>query len=164
MDQSNGEESRNEDDLSIDDSGGFSAHILVWSNSVRLAEITKVLGIEPDEFHDIGDVNPYRDGGIYKWSKWKMQLDVEHPISPGTEGLSEAIEAMSDEVADRMRSLADRSCNVELRLRQTFEGDDELDDPGIYLTAPAIRWLARAGGLLDVSQLLWVAGEDGASP
>ncbi|MDT9593734.1 DUF4279 domain-containing protein [Nocardioides zeae] len=136
----------------------FRAYLLVWSRALRLSEITRSIGIEPSESHDIGDPNPYYESGNYRYASWKWDLDDDRRISPGTEELSEAIEELSDDLADRLKELVNRGCFVELRIVQVFEGDVELDDPGIHLTAAAIRWVARAGALIDVDQ--YVPGGD----
>jgi hypothetical protein len=131
------------------DRGPFWAYVRVTSFQLQSDEIAEALGIEPDESHDKGDSNPYREGGIYKWSKWSKHLVLDDAISMGTEGLSEAIEALGDELADRLAELAKHSCEVAVMVVQEL---DEQGDTGIHLTAGAIRWLARAGAFFDVDQ------------
>jgi hypothetical protein len=136
------------------DRGPFWAYLRVTSLQLQSGEVSMHLGVDPDESHDVGDANPYREGGVYKWSKWSRHLVLNDEISMGTEGLSEAIEALGGEFADRLAELTTRSCEVALMVVQEF--DDPDGDTGIHLTAGAIQWLARAGAYLDVDQYLWL--------
>lgn len=141
------------------DRGPFWAYVRVTSFHLQSGEVTLVLGIQPDESHDIGEANPFREGGIYKWSNWEMHLVLDDAISMGTEGLSEAIEALGDELADRLGGLVKRSCEVAVMVVQEFDGPE--GDKGIHLTAGAIRWIARAGAFFDIDQYVLGTDEDG---
>ncbi|WP_300681091.1 DUF4279 domain-containing protein [Nocardioides sp.] len=125
------------------------AYLRVASSDLRLAEITEFLGIQPDDSHDIGDQSLSRPTHRYLWSSWQRHLDLGESISGGTEGLSSAIEGLEFGLADALGVLAARSCDVALVVVQEL---DDRGDTGLHLTAPAIRWLARAGALVDVDQ------------
>lgn len=133
----------------------FVAYIGVTSLKIGLGEIIGVLGIEPDRSHDIGDPNPYRECTFYEWSNWESHLEVDGTISKGTEGLWQVVEALSDEFADKLATLKGRSCEVSLQLVQYFDTEDiDNVDTGIHLTADAVRWIARAGALIDIDQYI----------
>lgn len=131
------------------DRGPFWAYLRVTSHRSRLAEISDVIGFAPDRCHEIGDANPYRGGDSYKWSKWIMYLEMREEFRAGAEGLSDAIEALSNDFADRLSKLANRFCEVQLMVVQELEYEK---DKGIHLTAEAVRWMSRAGASLDIDQ------------
>ncbi len=139
------------------DRGPFWAYVRVTSFQLQPHEITEVLGVGPDESHEIGDANPYREGTFYKWSRWERYLVLDDSIPMGTDALTEAIEALDGELADRLGELARTSCEVSLSVVQEL---DEQSDSGIFLTAAAIGWLARAGAYLDIDQYVFGPEKD----
>ena len=79
---------------------------------------------------------------------------MDDAISMGTEGLAESLEALSDEFADRLAALVEPSCEVSVQVVQkSVEGED--NDMGFQLSPGAIRWMVRAGALVDIDQYLW---------
>ena len=128
--------------------GPFWAYLRVTSLQLQPGEITQALGVEPDESHGIGEADP-DSLGTYKWSVWSRYLVLDDAVPWGTEALTAAIEALGGGLADRLGELARTSCEVSLMVVQELYEDC---DSGLFLTAAAVDWLARAGARVDVDQ------------
>lgn len=147
----------------------WRAYLLVGSSTASLSELTAVLGPSSEDSHSIGEV-PRRPRGLpvrvrfppprpFDWSKWTHQLWWRASRHAGVDGITRAVKALPDELADRLRSRADLGDAVRLVVVQDMEGHDPHGARGFSLTPEALDWLARAGATLDIDQYADLVGE-----
>lgn len=115
----------------------FYAYIAVESADLRLAELADAIGHapSPDLSRDIGDTSPLRSAP-FEISCWAMKLALDPSVHPGTDGLSDAIELLSADFADRLAGLAAKSCDVEVAVVQTLT--DDAWTAGLHLCCRAL--------------------------
>ncbi len=127
------------------------ASLVVQSREFTLAEISAVMGRQPDQGYDRGSVAPVR-GMPREWSTWSVVLRWPSDLHAGTAGLAFAIDALGPALAERAGKLAAGACDVVVSVRQELA--DVPTSLGLHLTAGAIRWLALAGADVDIDQYL----------
>ncbi len=132
------------------------AAISAESQDLTSSDISSALGCLPSTSHDVGSAGSLRPEPRER-SLWSLDLSWRAGAHAGTEGLSQAIEALGTPFADRLANLKARGCDVVLSVVQELA--DEPESTGLHLSAPAIEWLARAGAALDIDQ--YVIGTEG---
>lgn len=127
----------------------FYASLVIASEELSVDEITRVIGREPDKAWHRGD--RMRGGSLRTWSKWSMDVEFEEGLHRGCYGLTEAIDQLDDDLADRAATLQELGCSVCLQVAQYIDPEDPMTD-GIHIDEAAIAWLARAHASLDIDQ------------
>ena len=122
--------------------------LAIESETVDLAEMVAVLGSSPDDGFQRGEASGLR-GAVRGRSSWMRELRWQAGEHPGTEGLSEAIEALGDEFAGKVRKLVDAGCVATIAVVQELTTDAY--SHGLALSASATAWMgaARAGFSVD---------------
>jgi hypothetical protein len=134
----------------------IKAALAVQSHELSLAEISAVMGREPDDGYDRGSLSPV--GGMPRlWASWSMDLNLSSAAHIGTMGLTAAIESLGELIAKRTAALAARGCDVVISVCQEIA--DDPNSVGLHLSPAAIRWMAAAGVAIDIDQ--YVDGESG---
>ncbi len=136
-------------DEEAEDRPKFRAALGIGSEELSIAEISDVMGREPDRAYDLGD--PLPTGVPRSWSKWRLELEFDDSVHRGCYGLAQAIVDLGDDLADRTASLQARGCSVTISVEQHIDPEDPETD-GIHVDEEAIAWLARAHASLDVDQ------------
>lgn len=126
----------------------FYAYVAVESATMTLAELTEAIGVSPDRSWDIGDRSAR--GVTFKVANWTKYLDMEPAVHPGTEGLSNAIELLTDDLADTLAGLAENACDIMVNLVQNLSAD--LWSKGVNLSVEALAWVVRARAEVDIDQ------------
>lgn len=138
---------------SSDEHPDFRAALEVFSRDLRLAEITRALGREPDRERssDVGDPLLQPGAPPRTSAAWRIELVFDRAVHRGCHGLSMALRDLGHDLADRARGLSERGCQVTVAVEQHLDPEDPATD-GIHLDEFAIAWLARAGASLDIDQ------------
>lgn len=127
----------------------FLAYLRIASEELSVAEMTRVVGREPDDAVHRGE--PVRNGSLRKWSGWFLNLEFEDADHRGCFELAGAIARLGDGLADRAAALEARGCTVSLQVVQYIDPADPATD-GVHIDEAAIAWLARAHANLDIDQ------------
>ncbi|WP_182379189.1 hypothetical protein [Nocardioides sp. WS12] len=138
---------------SSDEHPCFRASLEVFSRDLRLAEITRALGRDPDREHssDVGDPLLQPGAPPRTSAAWRTELVFDDAVHRGCHGLSMALRDLGYDLADRARELSERGCDVSVSVEQHLDPEDPATD-GIHLDEFALAWLARAGASLDIDQ------------
>lgn len=136
-------------DAASRDRPSFRAAVGIGSQDLTIADITEVMGQEPDAAYDLGTPRP--NGSPRSWSNWYLELEFDDRLHRGCDGLTQAIVNLGDDLADRAASLQARGCVVTISVEQHLDPEDPQTD-GIHVDEGAIVWLARAHASLDVDQ------------
>ncbi len=127
----------------------LKAELVVQSRDMSLDEISVELDRTPVWGQELGAINPRRSVP-YQWTSWSIPLSWRSDLHGGTEGLSNAIEALGASFAQRLAMLRARGCDVVLSIVQ--EVSDDSASTGIHLSEQTIAWLAAAGACIDIDQ------------
>lgn len=137
----------------------FEAKVSVMSTELDLKTIELRLGV-PSEASgvSIGDWSRWRPDHAYPWSWWKKDLHWSSDSHPGTDGLDEAVTALSADLADSICQLVREGCEASLTILQELGDDSNGWDCGFYLGVEALDWLVRARVSIVIDQ--YVLSED----
>ncbi|MFB7842334.1 hypothetical protein [Microbacterium sp. NPDC056052] len=123
--------------------------LAIESETVDLAEMVAVLGSAPDSGFQRGEPSGLR-GAVRRRSSWMKELRWEGDVHPGTMGLSSAIEALGDELAQKVRKLVNAGCAATVAVVQELTTDT--CSHGLALSAAATAWMGSAKAGLTVDQ------------
>jgi hypothetical protein len=138
----------------------FRAYLAVESGTHTLADLHDLLGRENTGGYERGSVARF-SRRVRPETSWTFDLRMDSGVHAGTEGLSAAIEALGDELAQQLRSLSDEGCSVLLVVVQELSQAPR--NKGLELSPIALTWLATAGAKLIVDQYVICSGHSESS-
>lgn len=123
--------------------------LVIESETVDLVEMIAVLGRRPDAGFQRGDTSGLA-GGPRRRTSWRQELKWRADVHPGTQGLSESIEALGEGFARNVRALVDVGCVATISVVQELTTDTY--SQGLALSASATAWMGAAKTGLSIDQ------------
>jgi hypothetical protein len=113
--------------------------------------LTQRIGLSPDEVTVMGEPSslPGRTNLRHTW-EYALRMPTEDHV--GTVAMSQAIEKLGLELAERLSLLASEGAKISLDVVQEVNGDFDFAATGILLSADAVEWLGRARAMISVDQ------------
>ncbi len=113
--------------------------------------LTERIGLSPDEVKVMGEPS-YLPGRTNLRHTWEYALRMPPDDHVGTIAMSQAIEKLGPELAERLSLLAKDGAKITLDVVQEVNGDFDFASTGILLSADAVEWLGRARAMISVDQ------------
>ncbi|GAB3654729.1 hypothetical protein GCM10027589_13620 [Actinocorallia lasiicapitis] len=128
----------------------FRVYLRVVSGSMRPEEITRSLGVEPDEEAALGTLR--RPGGAPRGhTTWIRKAGAARP-----EECESRILAWGEHFAQSLRRLVgETDATVTLEIVQEIRDLEDSRQKGIFLSSALIEWLGIARASIDIDQYIY---------